>query len=403
MKNPKFTYATYVLAFALAFAAPLGTLRAELTSEEVQEDSITPERDSLEEEVVILKKKPARATAKKRIVVREESLPEEMSYEPVLVQRQAQAQSQAQAAAPAPTMGSALDQGVQTKMDGVKQKFEEAILRSLDRIQVTVDDGGGNQNQVQTQGVTIVKDNVVNSPGTVTDSYLSIEKAPAYDEGGESVAVDNSNGNKSSTSLRLSPILGWSSINSDFYEVDSRYTAGINLEVDVGSNLSVAAGYSYSQYEVRFGSAYSAPMYYPGFVSGNAQKFQYNQNVFDVTTRLYLFPRESVFRMFLGAGGGYNKGYLSYKNIAYNSGAPNAYANVQDYEVNSFLGILETGAEVNVSKNVAIGTNFKYAMVFSSSESSYGYPNNGYGMQAIGDALSDASFYSILGTVKVSF
>jgi hypothetical protein len=192
-------------------------------------------------------------------------------------------------------------------------------LRSLDRIQVTVDDGGGNQNQVQTQGVTIVKDNVVNSPGTVTDSYLSIDKAPAYDEGGELVAVDNNNANKSSTSLRISPILGWSSINSDFYEVDSRYTAGINLEVDVGSNLSVAAGYSYSQYEVRFGSAYSSPGYYPGFVAGNAQKFEYNQNVFDLTTRLYLFPRESVFRMFLGAGGGYNKGYLSYKNIAYNT------------------------------------------------------------------------------------
>lgn len=423
MKNPKFTYAIYALSLALAFAAPIGSLRAELTSEEVQEDSITPEGGSsaLEEEVVIVKKKPARVAAKKRIVVREESLPEENSYEPVMVQTQSQSQSQAQVqtqAAAKPSMGSSLDQGVQTKMDDVKAKFEEAILRSLDRIKVTVDDGSQaqaqSQSQAQTQsGVTIVQDSVVNAQGAPSEAYLSVENAPDMEEeGGESVA-DADLEKKSTNSVRIAPVLGWTSINSDFYEIDSRYTAGINIEVDVSDNLAAVLGYSYSQYDIGLGGSNPALGFNPSFFNNNQQKLAYNQNVFDATLRLYLFPRDAKFRMFVGGGAGYNKGYLNYKTSVFNTYSFNQYNNLEDYEVTSYLGILETGAEISVAKNVAIGANFKYATVLSSSENrplnNYGFASNGFGtsisqdQRIVGGTLADNSFYSILGTVKVSF
>jgi hypothetical protein len=66
-----------------------------------------------------------------------------------------------------------------------------------------------------------------------------------------------------------------------------------------------------------------------------------------------------------------------------------------------------------VAKNVAIGANFKYANVLSSSENrplnNFGFAGNGFGttispdQQIVGGSIADNSFYSILGTVKVAF
>lgn len=408
MKNPKFTYAIYALSLTLAFAAPIGSLRAELVNEEVQEDSITPENSSLlEEEMVILKKKPApQRAAKKRVIVREEML-EEPAYEPVMVQ--AQAQPQVNAAPARPTMGSTLDQGIQTKMDDVKTKFEEAILRSLDKIQVTVDDGSQSQSSANAP-VTIVQDSVVNAQGAPSEAYLSLGNAPE-DEGGESVAAVEEE--PVGSRIRLAPVIGWTTINSDVYNIDSRYTAGFNIEIDVSDNLAAVLGYSYSQYDIGLGGSNPVFGAQPGFWSNNQTKLSYNQNVFDGGLRFYLFPRESKFRAFVGGGVGYNKGYLNYRKGVFNTFAQNPYTNLEDYEVTSFLGIMETGAEITVAKNVAIGANFKYATVLSSSENqrlnNYGFASNGYGssisqdQQMVGGSLADNSFYSILGSVKVSF
>jgi hypothetical protein len=80
--------------------------------------------------------------------------------------------------------------------------------------------------------------------------------------------------------------------------------------------------------------------------------------------------------------------------------------------VSSFLGLLETGAELQIAKNVSVGANFKYANVLSASDdqlNNYAFTLNGYGnsvsqdQRAVGGSISEDSFYSILGTVKVSF
>jgi hypothetical protein len=124
-------------------------------------------------------------------------------------------------------------------------------------------------------------------------------------------------------------------------------------------------------------------------------------------------PRDSKFRAFIGGGLGYNKGYVNYSNRYTQNYAFNPYQNSPDYEVNSFLGILQAGAEVNVSKSVSIGALFKYDQILSSNENqplnNYGFINQGYNGYQIGDkqivggSLAKQSFYSILGTVKVAF
>jgi hypothetical protein len=87
---------------------------------------------------------------------------------------------------------------------------------------------------------------------------------------------------------------------------------------------------------------------------------------------------------------------------------------LNDYEVTSVLGILETGGELQLSKNLALGANFKYHSVLSSNENqplnsngfvNYNYTNNTAptDKSVVGGSLKDNSFYSLLGTVKLSF
>ncbi len=343
----------------------------------------------------------------------------EPAYEPVMVQNQnVEVQQAAQQVAPQ-SVGSALDQGVKTKMGEVQTQFENALLKTLDKIKITVDDGSMAPVQQQSQAVstTIVQDSVVNAQGA-PEAYMSLENAPEIDEeyANESLAKakDEEEEETIGNRLRLSPVIGMSTINSDIYNIDSKYTAGISLEIDVSDNLAAVLGYSYSQYDISLGG--SNPLlgfYNPGFYQGNLNTLRYNQNVFDAGLRFYLLPRTSKFNVFAGGGLGYNKGYLNYKTGVFNTYAQNPYSNAADYEVTSFLGIMEAGAEVSLAKNVSVGGLFKYANVLSSEENqplnNYGFIGNGYGnnisndQRVVGGSIAENSFYSILGTIKVSF
>jgi hypothetical protein len=412
MKQPKLTALFAVSLVTLAFAIPQTSVRAELVDEEVQEDSITPEEPAVETQVIVTKKKVA---AKKPKALPQETV--EPAYEPVMVQNQNVEVQQAAAQQVAPqSVGTALDQGVKTKMGEVQTQFENALLKTLDKIKITVDDGSmapaPAPQQSQAVTTTIVQDSVVNAQGA-PEAYMSLEDAPEIEE------EDFENGTLAKAKIaeevienrvRISPLLGWTTINSDNYDVDSKYTAGLGIEVDVSQNLTAVASYSYSEYSVSMGAANPYYGYNPGLYGAPQTALQYNQNVFDAGLRFYLFPRRSVFNMFGGGGLGFNKGYLNYKSTpGYPYGYGNPYNNLDDYEVTSFLGTLETGAEISLGKSVALGMNFKWANVLSSKENQPINPYGFYGsnisptQQMVGGSLAEDSFYSILGTVKVSF
>jgi opacity protein-like surface antigen len=199
---------------------------------------------------------------------------------------------------------------------------------------------------------------------------------------------------------------------ADGYNIDSQYTAGIGLEVDIDENFAGTVGYSYSQFNV--GLANANPyynQYYPYPNSYSQNSMEYNQNVFEAGLRMYLLPKTSKFRLFMGGGLGFNKGYLHYKQNNNINGAYPGYnpgINSGDYTVTSFLGALEAGADLQFSKSIAVGGLLKYYKVLSTKDNQpqNGYYGNGYypgDLSQIGRAISDNNFYSILGTVKVSF
>lgn len=417
MKKPKLTIA--LCATTLAFAmASLSAAQAELVSEEVAADSITPEPGL--QEVVVIKKKPA-AKTRARVVYQQESAyePEELpvAYEPVAAAPAATARAQATAVAQAnsrASVGGSIDQGIQSKMDGVRGQFEEALLKTLDRIKITVDDGASAQaTAVATAEATAVAPAPA-VPAVIQDSYIAVDSAPMVVGSGNEVVAEVEEEKSFASKVRVSPVIGRTTINSDFYNADSRYTAGLSLEMDVSDNLALVLGYSYSQYDIGLGASNPINGYYqqPNMYGSNLQTLQYNQNVFDAGLRLYLMPQESRFRAHVGGGIGYNMGYLNYKQNTWSTWS-NPYFSNQDYEVSSFLGMLEAGAEFKVAKNVSIGGLFKYANVLSSSENqplnNHGFFQNGYNnapstdQRLVGGSLARDSFYSILGTVKVAF
>lgn len=414
MKKPiaiQALYATSLVAFLIS--SPVHAELKAMKQQAIVEDSITPEA-SADEEVVVVKKvkKPAR-----RVV-----LEEEPALEPAAPAASVNNNAQAIAIAQAPveqkaTAGAQLDAGIKSKMSDVQNQFEAALLKTLDRIKISVDDGSAPA--AAPAQTAIIQDNLVSNQAAANKDYLEIGAAGsvADDEEADGESIAKIEKKSSERKVRVAPLFGRTMIGSNYYNIDSRYTAGFEIEMDLDSNFSLALGYAYSQYNI--GLASSSPFvgfYQPyGYNYQNSQTLGYNQNVFTGIARLYLMPSEKKFRIFGGAGAGYNLGYLNYRQTnngygyqyyGYNNG-------VNDYEVKSWLGILNAGATLNVSDSVSIGADFRYALVFSSSENAplnnyaFGYNGFNYGttgdQAVVGGSLANENFYSILGTLKVAF
>jgi hypothetical protein len=418
----KALYATSLLAISLASIsanAALTKVAAQPRAEQaIVEDEITPEAPAAlvaedDERTVVVKRK-----VKQKTIVRERS--EVISEAPI--QTEAPVVAAAPVAAPPaakPSMGSQLDNGVKTKMEDVQNQFEQALLKSLDRIKISVDDGApAAGSAVATQSV-VVQDTVVARQAAPKAEYLSVNDAPEVKEAddsreGESVASLPKEDKASARKIRFAPVIGKSMMNSSAYQIDSKITAGIEVEMDLEKNFSLVLGYSYSQYGIGLGA--TNPFLSYGQSQGYSNGYNtlnYNQNLFEVDGRAYLMPQESKFRVFGGLGIGYNLGYLNYaQNSSYAQYGSYYNSGIQDYEVKSWMGIISAGALLNVSENVSIGALFKYAVTFSSSQnqqlSNYAFAGNGYNsttndQAVVGGSLAQDNFYSILGTVKVAF
>jgi len=425
MKKPigyQALYATSLLAFAIS-----GTAHAELKAikqQAIVEDAITPEApEAAQEEVVVVKK------AKPRTLVAATPVEEVVSQNTNNNVNNNSAQAIAISAPPAekPSMGSQLDAGIKTKMEDVQTQFETALLKTLDRIKITVDDGAPVQGANGPTQAVVVQDNLVNTQGAADKSdYMSVDDAPKVDDEDKQDDADVASKDGSTVAtlekasflrkVSISPVFGKTMIGSDYYNINSRYTAGFELEFDIDRSFAIELGYAYSQYDVGLASAnpiYGQPI---GFGGLNLQTLQYNQNLFSATGRIYLMPRPAKFRVFVGGGTGYNLGYLNYNQNNSNGYLSNPYYsnyNTSDYAVKSWLGIAEAGSTFSVSDSVSLGALFKYAFVFSSTQNAplnnYAFLASPYGSNvtpqqaAVGGSLASENFYSILGTVKVSF
>jgi len=228
------------------------------------------------------------------------------------------------------------------------------------------------------------------------------------------------------TIIYMQPRFGLTSFNDvTYYDIRSKYSAGLGLGLSVSDNLSFEVGYTYSEFGVAMNStnpfAIGAQLQantrgYTGLFESVAMK----QNIVDTGLKIHFLGPSAKLRPFIGGGGAYSRSFINFNQsvmaMMERSGLPSP-----DYDMTQFLGFLSTGFDVRVNKSISIGAGFKYYTVLSSRQNqnlnnqALAYPNGAYipgyyalsmndtDKQAVGGSLAQNTFYSVTGGVSFSF
>ncbi len=220
--------------------------------------------------------------------------------------------------------------------------------------------------------------------------------------------------------ISITPRGGMTGITNSMYDVQSDYTMGLGIGVDFSENLAFTAGYTYSKYTIAAGNT----VYNPGYA---LQKLDMSDNVFDAGLRVNFLSSKAKLRPFIGAGVGYRRGYVNYDDATINMMRNYSYGGMntqtQDVELSAFMGYIETGLEVKLTKMLSLNGMIRYFNILSSRQTNpinpYAFVNpynnaGGYGANgtygynndartSAGNALADNNFYQMMLGLSVSF
>ncbi len=231
------------------------------------------------------------------------------------------------------------------------------------------------------------------------------------------------------TRVTVSPRGGMSGITNSMYDVQSLYSMGLGVGVDLSDFVSFQGGYTFSKFNLAAGNT----IYNPGVT---LQQLEMNDNVFDMGVRANFLGPKARMRPFVGAGVGYRRGYVNYDSQTLNMlRAYNPYGTNQqlDVELSAFMGYIETGLELRITKSVSFSGMGRYFNILSSRQtnpvSPYAFVNpsglaggygsyGGYGLAGgygsgygyTGDARTQASnalannnFYQLMAGLSIAF
>ncbi len=199
------------------------------------------------------------------------------------------------------------------------------------------------------------------------------------------------------------------------YDVQSRFSAGVDLGVAVSDHVSFGVGYSFNEYGVTLTSS-NPWVYNLQWYTGTKEALAMKQNVVDANLKLHLLGPDARLRPFIGGGAAWSKSFINYDQRIidglYQSGLSNL---ARDYEVYSILGSLSTGLDIRITKNISVGAQFEYFTVVTSRENQslnnaafynyYGY-SAAYAdadKQVLGGSLARSAFYTVTGGLNFTF
>jgi len=232
-------------------------------------------------------------------------------------------------------------------------------------------------------------------------------------------------------SVSIMPRAGVSSMSANTgYDVKARYSAGIGFGIGISDHLGFDVGYTYSEFGVSMASNnpyvnYAQTMQQGYTANPTYETLAMRHHLADAGIKLYFLGSDARLRPFIGGGGGYARSSINYDQRIIDGLARMGLRNTAtDYTSNAFLGYLSAGLDLRISKNVSVGTLFKYYTVLSARETQvnngamytpgyYGGYNNGYygytpyatvdEKQMLGSSLIRSGFYSIMGGVSFNF
>lgn len=232
------------------------------------------------------------------------------------------------------------------------------------------------------RATAIGEDNIV-----VNQSSTNLSAAPVM---GKSVSDGGSNGG-----ISIMPRAGLSAIMNDYYDFKNQYVLGVGVGFDVSNNVSIEAGYAYSDYRVGLRN-------YGNYDGYSSNQLTFKNNTFDLGMKLYLSGLDAKVRPFVGGGMAYSMGFINYdrRTLGYYGNA-NTWG-TEDYQLNQFQGILQAGVEFKISANASIGAVYKYLKPIASTESEEGLYNGSFYNYSGGGAPLDNNKQAVRGTLQDS-
>jgi len=248
-------------------------------------------------------------------------------------------------------------------------------------------------------------------------------------------SVESSSGTLSDSMFYIQPKGGIANFTGNkWYDIDPRFSLGVNLGFIIAEHYGIELGYAYSQFDVKMQQNWGFQGAFNNYLSGQMGPYgQYQQsytnlvmkqNVIDANFKAFLTPKSYRFRPYVGAGLGWGKSYINYDDNTIKWIRQVYGQATKDYELSQYLGVLSAGFDIQLNESIAVGLGGKYYQVLSSNENSpiynYGFYNPNYGgyynpppgslgsfdeseKGLVSGSLKDNSFYSLSLGLTFSF
>jgi opacity protein-like surface antigen len=246
----------------------------------------------------------------------------------------------------------------------------------------------------------------VKNKAPVEDSVSTAQAATAKVEAPLPVAAPTEM--KAFEEIKLMPYVGVTNFQGKAERLETSFAGGLRVESNINSRLSMGVGVNYGRFETQdFANTYLGQPYYPQYSNtfGQGRQIDYSNVGVDFYAKFFL-TRGERFRPYLGAGLGYNRMTLAYRdnnsfsNFGYNFGREeltNTYA----------TGLLMAGSEIRVTKSVGFNLELNYSRGFGAGNANTGVnPFNApdqQRLQRLSDEIIESNALSIFAGMVVTF
>lgn len=218
--------------------------------------------------------------------------------------------------------------------------------------------------------------------------------------------------------IKVLPYSGLTTIVSENENLEASISAGLRVESDVLSNLSVGLGISYVSFETQdFANAYKGyynatwdwNQYNSAYAGG--REVEYSNIGFELYSKYYITKTER-FRPYIGGGLSYNRSSMNYldstnQQVQYMNGYQTQIARVGDEELISshVKGTLIGGSEIVFTKNIGANLELSYSKGFggniNSDPTSVGPDQQR--LEALNNEIIEANIFGVYAGMLVMF
>lgn len=250
------------------------------------------------------------------------------------------------------------------------------------------------------------------NPGKDCDEYVKRDKVSVAQAAPMNhtvaIAPTSGNGPKMSDTIKAMPYVGFTSFQSENENLEARISAGIRVESDITSRLSVGIGFNYTDMTTVDNNCIGLYCQSTGYVNnfGQNREIEYQNLNFDITGKFFI-TKNNRFRPYVGLGLGYNRTTMNYANNN-NFVDPFLGHNFGNEEIisSSINGQILAGSEITITKSIGMNLEFGYKKGLGSS---FNTDNNRPltfdqdRLRRLNEELAEANIFSINAGMVVYF